>query len=255
MANQSTSRTNTRCWWAVSAHSDVEAAYASALAAEKASPGGDPSVITDGMIPFGCAGQLARTTSRGRMRTGALGGHHGSSTMGTGGGLPCTELDRQMIGAMWTPGHCERVGSHSRHRNADQGDAGASASSLAMIRPTKGRTSAFFRDRHHIASPGLVRCRVPAMICWWRRFTHTVDGLRTDGRLHAVGLVRHPGRPQRQPAHRLLAVELARWTVATTDTQVNPTTIQRAAQVTVAGGAPPGTRCRCSPVRPHRQDG
>ena len=36
--------------WAVSAHSDVEAAYASALAAENPSPGGDPSVITDGMI-------------------------------------------------------------------------------------------------------------------------------------------------------------------------------------------------------------
>lgn len=36
--------------WAVASASDVEAAYASALAAENPNPGGDESVITDGMI-------------------------------------------------------------------------------------------------------------------------------------------------------------------------------------------------------------
>jgi hypothetical protein len=36
--------------WPVSAASDVEAAYASALAADNPDPGGDESVITDGMI-------------------------------------------------------------------------------------------------------------------------------------------------------------------------------------------------------------
>jgi hypothetical protein len=36
--------------WPLAAASDVEAAYASALAAENPDPGGDESVITDGMI-------------------------------------------------------------------------------------------------------------------------------------------------------------------------------------------------------------
>lgn len=36
--------------WAVATASDVEAAYESALAADNPDPGGDPSVITDGMI-------------------------------------------------------------------------------------------------------------------------------------------------------------------------------------------------------------
>jgi hypothetical protein len=36
--------------WSVAGASDVEAAYASALAAENPNPGGDESVITDGMI-------------------------------------------------------------------------------------------------------------------------------------------------------------------------------------------------------------
>jgi len=36
--------------WAVASASDVEAAYASALAANNPDPGGDESVITDGMI-------------------------------------------------------------------------------------------------------------------------------------------------------------------------------------------------------------
>jgi hypothetical protein len=36
--------------WPLAAASDVEAAYASALAAGNPSPGGDPAVITDGMI-------------------------------------------------------------------------------------------------------------------------------------------------------------------------------------------------------------
>jgi len=36
--------------WAVASASDVEAAYESALAANHGNPGGDESVITDGMI-------------------------------------------------------------------------------------------------------------------------------------------------------------------------------------------------------------
>lgn len=36
--------------WDVAAASDIEAAYASALAAGNPNPGGDESVITDGMI-------------------------------------------------------------------------------------------------------------------------------------------------------------------------------------------------------------
>jgi hypothetical protein len=36
--------------WAVASASDVEAAYESALAANNPNPGGDESVITDGMI-------------------------------------------------------------------------------------------------------------------------------------------------------------------------------------------------------------
>jgi hypothetical protein len=36
--------------WFVASASDVEAAYASALAADNPDPGGDESVITDGMI-------------------------------------------------------------------------------------------------------------------------------------------------------------------------------------------------------------
>jgi hypothetical protein len=36
--------------WPVSAHSDIEAAYASAIAASNPDPGGDEAVITDQMI-------------------------------------------------------------------------------------------------------------------------------------------------------------------------------------------------------------
>ena len=36
--------------WEVASASDIEAAYASALVAENPSPGGDETVITDGMI-------------------------------------------------------------------------------------------------------------------------------------------------------------------------------------------------------------
>jgi hypothetical protein len=36
-------------WW-VASRSDIEAAYGSALAAENPDPGGDESVVTDGMI-------------------------------------------------------------------------------------------------------------------------------------------------------------------------------------------------------------
>jgi hypothetical protein len=36
--------------WVVSTAADIEAAYASALAADNPNPGGDESVITDGMI-------------------------------------------------------------------------------------------------------------------------------------------------------------------------------------------------------------
>lgn len=36
--------------WFIVTRSDIESAYASALAANNPSPGGDPSVITDGMI-------------------------------------------------------------------------------------------------------------------------------------------------------------------------------------------------------------
>lgn len=36
--------------WAVASASDVEAAYESALAAGNPDPGGDPAVVTDGMI-------------------------------------------------------------------------------------------------------------------------------------------------------------------------------------------------------------
>jgi hypothetical protein len=36
--------------WSVASASDVEAAYASALEADNPNPGGDPAVISDGMI-------------------------------------------------------------------------------------------------------------------------------------------------------------------------------------------------------------
>lgn len=39
-----------RLKWPVSSTDDIEAAYASALAAGNEHPGGDPTVITDGMI-------------------------------------------------------------------------------------------------------------------------------------------------------------------------------------------------------------
>lgn len=50
-ANVKASSTNARTMvYPVAVASDVEAAYASALAAGNANPGGDESVITDGMI-------------------------------------------------------------------------------------------------------------------------------------------------------------------------------------------------------------
>lgn len=42
--------TMTTVIWPVSGASDIEAAYASALAADNPDPGGDEAVITDGMI-------------------------------------------------------------------------------------------------------------------------------------------------------------------------------------------------------------
>jgi hypothetical protein len=42
--------TASRLRWTVSAASDIEAAYASALAADNPNPGGDEAVITDQMI-------------------------------------------------------------------------------------------------------------------------------------------------------------------------------------------------------------
>ena len=41
---------NSSMAWAVAGAGDVEAAYESALAAGNLNPGGDPAVITDGMI-------------------------------------------------------------------------------------------------------------------------------------------------------------------------------------------------------------
>ena len=43
-------QTATEVLWPVAAASDVEAAYASALAADNPDPGGDETVITDAMI-------------------------------------------------------------------------------------------------------------------------------------------------------------------------------------------------------------
>jgi hypothetical protein len=45
--------------WGVAAKSDIEAAYASALAADNPNPGGDESVITDGMILSAVQSELA----------------------------------------------------------------------------------------------------------------------------------------------------------------------------------------------------
>jgi hypothetical protein len=42
--------TTTRVHWSVLTAQDVEAAYAFALAGDNPDPGGDPGVITDGMI-------------------------------------------------------------------------------------------------------------------------------------------------------------------------------------------------------------
>lgn len=39
-----------RLMWSIAGAADIEAAYASALAADNEHPGGDESVITDGMI-------------------------------------------------------------------------------------------------------------------------------------------------------------------------------------------------------------
>lgn len=47
--------------WPVAATSDIEAAYASAVAAENPSPGGDESVITDQMILSAVQAALAAT--------------------------------------------------------------------------------------------------------------------------------------------------------------------------------------------------
>lgn len=44
----------------VSVHSDIEAAYASALAASNPNPGGDESVVTDGMILSAVQAELAK---------------------------------------------------------------------------------------------------------------------------------------------------------------------------------------------------
>lgn len=44
------SQATTEYLWSLSAASDIEAAYASALAAGNDDPGGDEAVITDGMI-------------------------------------------------------------------------------------------------------------------------------------------------------------------------------------------------------------
>jgi hypothetical protein len=46
--------------WAVSSHSDIEAAYASAIAGGNQNPGGDPAVITDQMILSAVQAELAK---------------------------------------------------------------------------------------------------------------------------------------------------------------------------------------------------
>ena len=48
--------------WPISARSDVESAYASALAAGNPNPGGDEAVITDGMILSAVQAELAEQT-------------------------------------------------------------------------------------------------------------------------------------------------------------------------------------------------
>lgn len=45
--------------WGIAARSDIEAAYASALAADNPNPGGDESVITDQMILSATQAELA----------------------------------------------------------------------------------------------------------------------------------------------------------------------------------------------------
>lgn len=52
-----------RVIWGVSAKSDIEAAYASAIAGENPNPGGDESVITDGMILAAVQAELAEEVS------------------------------------------------------------------------------------------------------------------------------------------------------------------------------------------------
>lgn len=52
-AQEGATEPNTRMYqviWFVSSRADIEAAYASALAANNPNPGGDEGVITDGMI-------------------------------------------------------------------------------------------------------------------------------------------------------------------------------------------------------------
>lgn len=48
--------------WAVVTHSDIEAAYASALAGSNPNPGGDETVITDQMILSAVQAELAAQT-------------------------------------------------------------------------------------------------------------------------------------------------------------------------------------------------
>lgn len=52
-AQEGAAEPETAMWklmWTIAAAADIEAAYASAIAADNPNPGGDESVITDGMI-------------------------------------------------------------------------------------------------------------------------------------------------------------------------------------------------------------
>jgi hypothetical protein len=52
--------------WPVSSATDIEAAYASALASENPNPGGDETVITDGMILSAVQAHWAETLPTGQ---------------------------------------------------------------------------------------------------------------------------------------------------------------------------------------------
>ena len=147
-------------------------------------------------------------------------------------------LDRQMIGAMWTPGivngleatpvtgmqikvtqgKCVVAGGDSTNQGSYVGIFETDTTLPVEARSVSGARNDLLVAQVH----------------------DTVDGLGPTDDCTLLVLSGTPGDTA-WPALPASAVELARWTVATTDTEVNPTTIQRAARVTVAGGAPPGS--------------